>query len=195
VRNPLRSEAEMYRFLIGVVVWLGATVLASLVGGTWWGLGVFLVLGVPAVLWFMGRIGEPLSEPATHVQPTARTGKLLVLVPPEGEIDGLPDEVARRDGVQEVVVVVPALATHTEQLTGAVDDRRDEAQRRADAVARRLSEHGLNARGEVGADEPLQALEDTLRLYGADEIVVAGVDETLLQRARERFAMPVSRIS
>jgi len=185
----------MYRFLIGVVVWLGATVLASLVGGTWWGLGVFLVLGVPAVLWFMGRIGEPLSEPATHVQPTARTGKLLVLVPPEGEIDGLPDEVARRDGVQEVVVVVPALATHTEQLTGAVDDRRDEAQRRADAVARRLSQHGLNARGEVGADEPLQALEDTLRLYGADEIVVAGVDETLLQRARERFAMPVSRIS
>ncbi len=195
MRNPLRSEAEMYRFLIGVVVWLGATVLASLVGGTWWGLGVFLVLGVPAMLWFMGKIGEPLSERAVPVHSAARTGKLLVLVPPDGEIDGLPEALARRADVQEIVVVVPALATTTEQLTGAVDDRRDEAQRRADAVAGRISERGVRARGEVGADEPLQALEDTLRLYGADEIVVAGLDEGVLQRARERFAMPVTRVS
>jgi len=185
----------MFRFLVGVIAWLGATVLASLVGNAWWGLGVFVLLGIPAVLWFLGRIGGPLGEPATAVRPTAATGRILVLVPPDREVDGLPDELARRSDAREVVVVVPALATTTEQLTGDVDNRRDEAQRRADAVAQKISERGVRARGEVGADEPLQALEDTLRLHGADEIVVAGLDETLLQRARERFAMPVTRIS
>jgi hypothetical protein len=195
VRNPLRSEAEMFRFLIGAIVYFAAVVVASLAGNAWWGLGVAIVLLVPAGLWFTGRLGEPLSERAAPVQSVEPTGKILVLVPPQGSLDGLPEELARRSDSREVVVVVPALASTTEQLTGAVDDRRDAAQERADAVARRLSDRGIRARGEVGADEPLQALEDTLRLYGADEIVVADRDETLLERARERFAMPVTGIS
>jgi hypothetical protein len=185
----------MFRFLIGAIVYFAAVVVASLAGNAWWGLGVAIVLLVPAGLWFTGRLGEPLSERAAPVQSVEPTGKILVLVPPQGSLDGLPEELARRSDSREVVVVVPALASTTEQLTGAVDDRRDAAQERADAVARRLSDRGIRARGEVGADEPLQALEDTLRLYGADEIVVADRDETLLERARERFAMPVTGIS
>jgi rRNA-processing protein FCF1 len=191
----LRSEAEMFRFLIGAIVYFAAVIVASLAGGAWWGLGVAIVLLVPAVLWFMGKIGEPLAERAVPVQPTERTGRILVLVPPKGDVDGLSEQLAQRGDVQEVVVVVPALATTTEQVTGQVDERRDAAQRQADAVAGALSARGLRARSEVGADEPLQALEDTLRLHGADEIVVAARDEALLRRARERFAMPVTSIS
>jgi len=49
-----------------------------------------------------------------------------------------------------------------------------------------------NARGEVGADDPALAVEDALRTFGADEIVVAG-DEEMASSIRERVTIPVSR--
>ena len=39
--NPLRSEAEAFRFLIASIVYFGAIVIAAVAGGKWWGLGVF----------------------------------------------------------------------------------------------------------------------------------------------------------
>ncbi|HEY2544311.1 MAG TPA: hypothetical protein VGH92_14820, partial [Gaiellaceae bacterium] len=49
-----------------------------------------------------------------------------------------------------------------------------------------------NARGEVGADDPAQAVDDALRLFGADEILVVGDDE-LAERVRSRVTIPVRR--
>jgi hypothetical protein len=92
------------------------------------------------------------------------------------------------NGATEVVVVVPALASTLESLTGDVDDRREEAARTAAALAAALP----NARGEVGADDPALAVDDALRVFGADEIVVAG-DDDLVRRVRSRVAIPVSR--
>ena len=111
------------------------------------------------------------------------TRRVLVLAPP-GTTDVQLDE-----GSTEVVVVVPALASPVEALTGAVDDRRAEAAETAATLARQLP----NARGEIGADDPLLAIEDALRAFGADEIVIVGADDELLGRARDRFAVPVKR--
>jgi hypothetical protein len=36
------------------------------------------------------------------------------------------------------------------------------------------------------------AADDALRTFGADEIVFVGADEALLEKALERFAVPVS---
>ncbi len=41
------------------------------------------------------------------------------------------------------------------------------------AICDRLREAGINARGEVGDADPLQAIEDALRTFGADEIVIS----------------------
>jgi hypothetical protein len=46
--------------------------------------------------------------------------------------------------------------------------------------------------GEVGADDPLLAIDDALRTFGADEIVVAG-DDALVEQVRGRVTVPVSR--
>jgi hypothetical protein len=73
-------------------------------------------------------------------------------------------------------------------LTGDVDDRRAEAQLTASRLASQLP----NARGEVGADDPVLAVEDALREFGADEIVVVG-DGGVLAQIQERVALPVSR--
>jgi hypothetical protein len=55
VKNPFRSEAEAYRFVIGTVVYFAAIVVATAVGGRWWGVGVFVVLTVFVLIWFFRR--------------------------------------------------------------------------------------------------------------------------------------------
>ena len=46
MKNPFRSEAEAYRFVIGTVVYFAAIVVATALGGRWWGIGVFVALSV-----------------------------------------------------------------------------------------------------------------------------------------------------
>jgi hypothetical protein len=89
----------------------------------------------------------------------------------------------------EVLVVVPALAATVEALTGAVDDRRADAEATAATLESRLPD---GARVEVGADDPALAVEDALRVFGADEVLVVG-DDDLVQTIRARVAIPVSR--
>ena len=56
MKNPFRSEAEAFRFLIGTVVYFAAIAIATALGGRWWGLGVFVVaLGASALVWFFRR--------------------------------------------------------------------------------------------------------------------------------------------
>jgi len=86
-----------------------------------------------------------------------------------------------------VLVVVPALVSTVQSLTGAVDDEREKAQQTAETLAGELSRAGLQARGVVGADDTVLAIEDALREFGADEIVLAMGDEALLAKAHERF--------
>jgi hypothetical protein len=111
---------------------------------------------------------------------------VLVVVPPGGAAPSVPD------AATEVVIVVPALASTTEALTGAVDDRRADAEQTALSVTRALSRDGRSVRGEVGADDPVLAVEDALRTFGADEVVVAADDATA-EKIRERVAVPVRR--
>jgi hypothetical protein len=96
------------------------------------------------------------------------------------------------DAATDVVIVVPALASTTEALTGAVDDRRAEAEQTALSLTRALSRDGRSVRGEVGADDPVLAVEDALRTFGADEVVVAA-DDAVAEKIRERVAVPVRR--
>jgi len=189
MRNPLRSESEAFRFLVVVIV--GALVIA---GGayidTWVGVAAAVLVVAGLAWWLMqepvpGGADAPL--PLTSHTPTGH--RVLVVAPP-----GTPLPPALDGGATEAVVVVPALASRLEAATGAVDDRRAQAQDTAAALAGRLSQSGVVARGEVGADDPLLAIEDALRTFGADEIVIAGDDAELVDAARQRFALPVRSV-
>ena len=65
MKNPFRSEAEAYRFVLGTVAYFVAIVIADVVGGRWWGLAVFVVLSLFALWWFFRR--------ETREQPPATT--------------------------------------------------------------------------------------------------------------------------
>ena len=183
MRNPLRSEAEAFRFLVAVIIGALLIVGAAYLN-TWLGVAA-AVLAVAGIAWWL--MHEPVpgaADPAPRLASETPPGshRVLLVAPP-----GL-DSVRLRDGATEIVVVVPALASTLESLTGEVDDRRADAKRTAERLARQLP----NARGEVGADDPGLAVEDALREFGADEIVVAGDDE-LVESVRSRVTIPVSR--
>ena len=97
----------------------------------------------------------------------------------------------RRATATEIVVIVPALASKLEAATGAVDDRRADAEQTALSLTRRLSRPGISVRGEVGADDPCLAADDALRTFGADAIVVAG-DADVAEQIRGRVTVPVT---
>jgi hypothetical protein len=183
MRNPLRTEAEAFRFLVAVIIGALVVVGAAYLN-TWLGVAA-AVLAVLGVLWWLRQEPIPgVGDPPPKLASATGGGVHRVLVV------ALPgtDSVSVSAGATDVVVVVPALASTVEALTGAVDDRRAQAEETANRLAAQLP----NARGEVGADNPGLAVQDALRTFGADEILVVG-DDALLAAVRDRVTIPVSR--
>jgi hypothetical protein len=182
MRNPLRSEAEAYRFL-GVVIVGAAIIIAASFINTWLGVAVAVLAFAWLARWLMQEPvpGGSDRPPVLASGTPAGRHRVLVVAPPGTEAVRVPDGA-------EVLVVVPALAATVEALTGAVDDRRADAETTAAALESRIP----GARAEVGADDPVLAVEDALRVFGADEVLVAG-DDGMLEAIRERVALPVSR--
>ena len=205
MKNPLRSEAEAYRFLIGTIVYFGAIVLAALVGGTWWGVGVFGALTLVALLWFFQR--EPHAPaPKTGARQASAEGEKRILVIANETLGGrtLREMIRERsEGVREQVLVVsPALNSPLRTWTSDEDKARAAAQERLDASLAQLRAAGITVRGEVGDGDPLQAIEDALRTFGADEIILSThpegrsnwLERGVVDAARERFAVQITHV-
>ena len=205
MKNPLRSEAEAYRFLLGTIVYFGAIVLAAVVGGTWWGVGVFAVLSVVALIWFFQRDDLPPPPKTGPRQQSAEDEKRILVVANE-TVGGqkLRDLIRERsEGVrEEVLVVSPALNSPLRTWTSDEDGARATAQERLDASLARLRDAGINVRGEVGDGDPLQAIEDALRTFGADEVIVSThpegrsnwLERGVVDGARARFTVPITHV-
>jgi hypothetical protein len=102
----------------------------------------------------------------------------------------------------EVLVVAPALNSRLRHWMSDVDGARQSAEDRLQACLKRLVAAGIRARGEIGDDDPLQAIADALSVFPADEIIIAThpversnwLAHDLVGRARERFAPPILHI-
>ena len=182
MRNPLRSESEPYR-LLWIVDGGAAVIIVAAFINTWLGVAVAVIAFGALGWWLMHEPAPGAAEPPPVVTSETPPGthRILVVAPPGTESVAVPDGA-------EVLVVVPALSSTSEALTGAVDDRRHDAESTAAALEARLD----GARVEVGADDPALAVEDALRVFGADEVLVVG-DDGMLEAVRERVALPVSR--
>lgn len=202
MQNPLRSEAEAFRFLIVVIAGAAIIVLAAYVN-TWLGVAaaVLVVAGVARWYWRQPSAKPPRLE--VH-DDTPHAHRILVIA--NETVGGRPlrEEVARRgSGVgTEILVVAPALNSPVRHWVSDEDGARAEAQERLQASVARLAETGASVRGEVGDAEPLQAIEDALRTFGADEIVLSThpegrsnwLEQGLVEEARRRFALPITHV-
>jgi hypothetical protein len=103
----------------------------------------------------------------------------------------------------EVFVVAPALTSSPLKLAaGEVDDAIEVARLRLEASLHALREAGFAATGEVGDSDPNLALEDALRRFPADEVVIAThprgnskwLEWDVIEKARRDLAMPVTHV-
>jgi hypothetical protein len=101
----------------------------------------------------------------------------------------------------EVKVVAPASKiSWLDRLTNAEDDAREDAADRAEAASEAAT--GDETDGHVGDVDPLQAIEEALRMFGADEVIIltapdeqaSWLESGLGERASARFAVPVTHL-
>jgi len=205
VNNPLRSEGEAFRFLLGTIVYFGLIAIAGVINA-WAGLVVFIVLSV-AVVWWWWRSREPAAPPVQE-SPARRgpEGERRILVVANETVGGEPllqrvKQLASQ-GNTRVLVVSPALNTRLRHLASDEDPARAQARERLDRSLAELERNGVQASGEVGDGDPLQAIEDALRTFGADEIVISThpegrsnwLERGVVTNARERYTVPIHHV-
>jgi GABA permease len=202
MKNPLRDETSAFQV---VLVTLGGAVLVVLAAwaNEWLGLAVFLGL-VAVALWAI-RGGMRQRPPQAHVVRDEGPVRRILVVANETVGGGELLELLGRkaEGVrEEMLLVCPALNSRVRTWTSDEDGARAAAQARLEASLVRLSDAGVTARGEIGDGDPLQALEDALREFPADEIVVSThppgrshwLEQGVVEQARLRFDVPVTHV-
>jgi hypothetical protein len=204
VKNPFRSEAEAFSFVLVSVALFAAVAVAGILGGGWVALGVFLALalGVWAGMYLRSEPG--VREQAVWARRPTATHRVLVIANETVAGRALRDEVRHRTAGRdaEVLVVCPALNSPLRHWVSDEDGARAKAQARLDESLAALAEDGLDATGRVGDADPLQAIEDALRAFGADEVIVSThppgrsnwLERDVIARARERFDLPITHV-
>ena len=134
--------------------------------------------------------------------PSSRSFRVLVVAadehvgePVRRELSELPDGQSA-----DVRVVVPALAdTAFQHAAGDVDEGLERAQRQLTESLEEVRSAGADGEGRVGDPDPIMAIEDSLREFPADEIVIVThpegdarwLEDDLFERAKERFEPPI----
>ncbi len=198
-------------FLLWSVIAIAAVVLAL------WGdppTGAWIAILIPALVatglsvaaYFLlvherPRTGLPASQRAP-VSPDVHG--ILVVANETLRGRALRDEVCRHAAGQptEVLVIAPALSSAIAHWTDAEDTAREAAANRLRETCATLAGLGVQARGEVAADDPLRAVEDALRTFAADEIVVSThppgtsnwLEEGVVDRLREFYEIPIVHV-
>jgi GABA permease len=204
-RNPFRSEAEAYRFLLFTVGYVALIVIAAALA-TWLGVVVFLVLTAAVVFfWARSRSTEPALKPAMPTRAGADDERRILVVANEtvggSELRSILR--SKAENVNErILVVSPALNSQVRMWTSDEDGARAAAQDRLEASLARLRQDGIQANGEVGDADPLQAIEDALRTFTPDEIVISThpegrshwLERNVVGAARDRFDVPITHV-
>lgn len=102
----------------------------------------------------------------------------------------------------EVFVLAPVLASPLHFLTDAEEAEREDARVRLTEALQGLARAGIQARGALGSDDPLQAIGDTLVDFHAGEILRVApeqrrrswLERDLARRARDSYGLHVSTV-
>jgi hypothetical protein len=181
MRIPFKTETDAFRVAAALGLLAGASILVGWLASRAYGVVVFAA-GIAAGLTFelAGREMDRRSalREAAHAahRHGASGGKRHILVVASEKLAG--DELRKElrtaggPGV-ELDVLAPILASRSHYWASDVDIERAEARARLEASLAWAAEQGFAAKGEVGDPDPLVAIEDELRDFGADEVIIA----------------------
>jgi hypothetical protein len=203
--NPLKSEEDAFRFTLIVVALLAPVVIVAVVFSTGAALAVAggLALGLVVGLFVLKR-DEPREKAALRPRPSDGTHRILVVANETLSGRALRSEISDRShgGRTDLRVVCPALNTKIKHWTNEEDQARALAQQRLERLLDGLRSEGLEVEGGIGDDDPVQAMEDALRRFPADEVIISThppgrsnwLEHDVVHRAQERFDLPVTHV-
>lgn len=213
MRVPIRSEKEAFRLTVAGVIVVAAAVLIGWLSEPAVGAAVFaLALAIAGVAYLRASNPDrrmPLREAAAAAHPHgAAPGRRHVLVIANealsGDAGNLHQLLIGEGPVDiEVDVLAPVLTSHVHYGVSDIDSELEQARARLQRSLAWARDHGIDARGEVGDPNPTTAIEDELRDYGADEVIVvthARERETWqehgeLERLRRELDVPVTHVA
>jgi hypothetical protein len=208
VRNPVRSETDAFYIAFGSAVVLGVSMALGALVAPVVGIALFVGAVAGAFVWEIATKDpdrrRPLREAAAAGRRNAQEGRRRVLVVANRTLvsETLRSELARqaRDGA-EVHVVVPILSSRIHYVASDIDGELREARARLDDALAWARAHGLQVTGRVGdPNVALGAIEDELRLSGADEVIISTLprgrsnwlETGIVDRLREDLDIPIT---
>lgn len=205
MHNPLRSEADAFRWvvLIGVAA-VAVIVLTLLTRPVFGAVLAAALIGFGAGIAFRSSRG---SLPRDVELTRGGDGRHRLLVVANETVGGkaLLDEIRDRCRGRrcEIMVVTPALArSRASHWASDVDEAMELARQRMELSLIAIDELGLKANGKVGDSDPNVAIEDALRVFPADEILISThppersrwLERGVVERAREQIDLPISHV-
>jgi hypothetical protein len=205
---PVKSESDAFRIAYGGALLIVAAVLVGALVGPLLGVLVLVVGGGAAVLWDLRTKDpdrrRPLREAAAQGPRAGDSRRRILVVANETLIgDELRAELAGRGAGDTVLrVVAPVLPSRSHYVASDIDRELGEARARLDVVLAWAAGQGLTATGRVSDMTPLTAIEDELRSFAADELLISThppqrsrwLESGLVERAREELDIPVTHV-
>ncbi len=205
MHNPLRSEADAFRWVVVIGIAAASVIALTLltrpvVGVIWAALLIGFGVGV-------GYRAARGSLPRDVALTKGGDGKFRLLVVANETVQGdaLLNEIRDRcnDRKAEVMVVTPALATsRASHWASDIDEAIELARQRMELSLIEIRQLGLKAKGEIGDSDPNMAIEDALRVFPADEILISThppdrsrwLEHGVVDKARERIDLPITHV-
>ena len=205
MHNPLRSEADAFRWIVLIGIGCASVIVLTL-----------LTRPAIGVAWAAALIGFGVGTAWRSSRGSLRgnvllsrggDGKRRLLVVANQTVGGraLLREIQNRSrgASTEILVITPALVgSRAAHWSSDVDEAIELARQRMELSLQAIQEAGLRARGKVGDSEPNVAIEDALADFPADEIIISThppdrsrwLEGGVVERAREEIELPVTHV-
>jgi hypothetical protein len=208
MRLPVTSERDAYRIVMGTAAVAAVSILVGALVHPLAGVGVFAVAVIAAVVYDL-RAEEPdrrqqlrEAEHAGRVRPLAGERRLLVVANQTLGGQELRAELLARKPRPELRVVVPVLVSRAKYVMSDIDTELVLARERLEEMLVWARREGFPISGVVCAEGPLTALEDELRRFGPDEVLISThtpersnwLEAGVVSRAREELDIPVAHV-
>ena len=200
MRNPFRNEADAFRLVLLAVGYFALIVVAAAIN-TWLGVAVFVLLTLLAIAVVIKARREPPQRAV--IRPSA-PGERRILVIANETVGGTPlrGDPPPRGGRR---------GARARRLPGAhVAGSLLRRTRTARGPRRKSGSNGASSgcassasrRRARSATRILQAIEDGLRTFGADEVIISThpegrsvwLEKGVVRAARERFDVPITHV-
>jgi hypothetical protein len=202
VDNETRLEFSAVPIVLGILALGIAVVVGIWIGSA--GANVIVVLPLIAIaaliVWAIRSAAPSAADPPQLAPVDDSRYRILVVADDPGTASWFVDEVRSRAGALplSVFIMAPTLGSRLGRLA---EDQAvfDDASERLTGTVDGLREAGIQVDGEVSESDPLQAADDGLRQFPADEIIFVTqpegqanwLEQGVVELAEARYAVPV----